>query len=86
MQVWGLGGEDLDPFGQVAVRGGPGHAEPGAEQGLVLALAEPRQDQNGLVEAGQRTGPVRVPRARRSAVSSRARYWTSSLGTSSMAR
>ena len=58
MQVGRLGGEDLDALGQVSVRGRPRYSEPGPQQGFVLALAEPDQNENGLVEAGQR------PRAR----------------------
>ena len=51
MQVLCLGGEYRDALVTVAVRGGPGYAESDGQQGEVLALAEPHQDQQRLVEA-----------------------------------
>ena len=58
MQIRDLHGEHGDRFRDVAVRGGPRYPEPGAEQRLVLALAEPDQHHQRLPEARQRPGAL----------------------------
>jgi len=61
--VWvrGLRGEHGDDLVAVAVRGGPRHPEPGADQRDLTLVAEPRQAQQRLEPAGQRPRALPSP-------------------------
>lgn len=56
VQVRGLRREYVDDLVAVAVGGRSGYAEPSAHQGDVALVAEPGQDQQCLLPAGQRPG------------------------------
>jgi hypothetical protein len=86
VQAGGLFGEDRDHFVPVPVGGGPGNAMVAGQCVRGGAVAEPPQAQHRLPKQVSALLPVGVPRRRPSAHSSFAVNWTSSLGTSSVAR
>ena len=85
-QVRGLIGQHRDDLVEVAVGGGPRDAVIAGQRIGGGPVAEPPQPQHACQQQVSARLPRGVPRRRRSACSSFAVNWASSLGTSSVAR
>jgi len=86
VQVWGLAGEDLDPFRDVPLAVAVETPNPAPSRVLSSFLRNQTRTMTAWYQQVNARLPFRVPRVRRSAASGQDRYPTSSLGTSRMAR